>query len=148
MVGASLTISVLMMQPMTLNKLRTTQRTSGTASARTCTKVHALKILVMIKRIRENPAIEKIIVQCDDGRSRSAAVAKFYSEKYGLKLEREPEYANSLILALLHDPNHFEEALDEHVNKKIKPEKQTNTKWRKLFPLGWIDLLLEKIFGK
>lgn len=113
----------------------------------TCTKVHALKILVMIKRIRETQGIEKIIFQCDSGRSRSAAVAKYYSEKYGTELERNPEYANSLIYTLLNDPSHFDKALDKYVNKKAS-QNTTDTEKRDWFPLGWIDILLEKIFGK
>lgn len=112
-------------------------------------KVDALKILLMFKRIEESPNIREIIVHCDAGRSRSAAVAKFYAEKNNLELEGDTTYANSLIYTLLKNPSHFDEALEEHVIKPSKIVKNDVEEEKiKLFPFGWVDVLIERVFGK
>ncbi|EGQ7973607.1 hypothetical protein I7Z51_002531 [Vibrio parahaemolyticus] len=111
--------------------------------------VHALKILLMFKRIEESPYITEIIVHCDAGRSRSAAVAKFYAEKNNLELEGDTTYANSLIYTLLKNPNHYEEALEKYVTNAPKGLQTVDkTKDANLLPFGWVDVLIEKIFGK
>lgn len=122
-------------------------------------KVHALRIKLMFKEIHNNREIRHIIVHCDAGRSRSAAVAKYYSEEHNLELEGDTSYANSLIYRLLQDPSYFDEALQKHVEGKGK-KADASTENRPFFPFGWLDRLinllsfkwvdgvLEKIFGK
>lgn len=114
-------------------------------------KVHALKILVAFKRINESHDIEHIIVQCDAGVSRSAAVAKFYAEKYNLELEGDTTRANSLVTQLLQNPSFFDDALDTYVNtdKNGKPKASDG---KEDSDTGWINKILEMIsvilFGK
>ncbi len=111
------------------------------------TKVEALKILVMIKMIKENPNIDDLIITCKEGRSLSAAVAKFVASSNRLELDGDTTHANSLLYRLLSNPYYFDEALETYVTP---PKEKVTTKKkpkRSLFPLGWIDVLIEKIIG-
>lgn len=121
-------------------------------------KVHGLRIKLMFKEIHNNPEIRHIKIHCDSGRSRSAAVAKYYAEEHNLELEGDTSYANSLIYRLLLDPSYFDEALEKHVIKNNKAN-GSNAE-RPFIPEGWVDRLqyilsfkwvdgiLERLFGK
>ena len=107
-------------------------------------KRDALQILLFFKQIESNDNIAHIIVQSPAGRSRSAAIAKFYAERNHLVLDGDISRANSLIYQLLQNPGFYDEAFDKYVNIKPKEEVKENEKC-----LGWaMKKLLEKITTK
>ncbi|WP_125825551.1 MULTISPECIES: hypothetical protein [unclassified Pseudoalteromonas] len=108
-------------------------------------KVHALRILLMIKEIHQINEIQNIIIFCDSGLSRSAAIGKYYSETYGVELHSDTSKANTLLYRLLNNPSYFDEALLEYVEE---PKEKKSKEPRNLFPFGWFDLLIEKLLGK
>lgn len=107
----------------------------------------ALDMLEEIVSITTNPQITQIIVHCDSGRSRSAAVAKFLNDKYHIPVLRDIEYPNSLVTKLLNDPACYDQTFEEYVHEPVVEAKIDN-------PTGNNDLItklskiLTAIFGK
>jgi predicted protein tyrosine phosphatase len=64
-------------------------------------ELQAHAIIEFARRMHEDERCEGILVHCWAGVSRSAAVAKWISEKYGLPFPKDYEYANQHVYKLL-----------------------------------------------
>lgn len=107
----------------------------------------ALDIIEAIIAITTNPNIKSIVVNCDSGRSRSAAVALFINTKYNIPLRRSVEYPNSLVTKLLNDPTCYDQAFKNFVNVPLSKTKKTHTPSKKdLF--SKLSKLLTVFMGK
>ena len=89
-------------------------------------KLQSLKIMLMFKEIGKLEYIDELIIQCSDGISRSAAVAKYYAELKELPLVGDTRRANPLIYRLLKNPNVFEEAFKKYVDLNTVEFKENN----------------------
>ena len=62
---------------------------------------HAMSIVEFVNRV--SPEVEGILVHCKAGISRSAAIAKWIAEKYGLPFEHRYESYNKHVYRLLQE---------------------------------------------
>lgn len=74
-------------------------------------KAHSLEIHRFLHHIAENSDIQAIIVHCKAGQRRSAAVAKFAAEQFGVDFDHDYAGYNRTVYALLQDPDCLEPAL-------------------------------------
>ncbi|MCG7952650.1 MAG: hypothetical protein N0E56_15740 [Candidatus Thiodiazotropha endolucinida] len=100
-----------------------------------------------------NDGINTIVVHCHAGRSRSAAVAKYISDRYGYLPyntkdvlppsgnQTSPNYddlsgMNGMIYMLLNDPGHFDSVIQDIESANQKPRQES-----------WRHRLIRTIFG-
>jgi predicted protein tyrosine phosphatase len=80
------------------------------------TKQHALPIIDFLDNLDES--ISQLIIHCGAGQSRSAAVALYAANRYGLKLMGDAKQYNVTVLNLLQNPTLYDAILpEEKVNK-------------------------------
>lgn len=65
-------------------------------------------IVAFLDHVAANPALSELIVHCHAGQRRSAAVAKFAAERFGVPSSVGEVY-NRTVYALLHDPERFDQ---------------------------------------
>ncbi len=67
-------------------------------------------ILAFLDHLAANAALSELIVHCHAGQRRSAAVAKFAAERFGVP-SGVGEVYNRTVYALLHEPDRFDQVL-------------------------------------
>lgn len=80
------------------------------------TKAHALAIRAFLDQLP--PGIESLIIHCGAGVSRSGAVAKYASARYGLPFPTDYNRHNEALYRLLKEPNVFDEVLARYPARK------------------------------
>lgn len=108
----------------------------------------ALDIIEAIIAITSNPNIKSIVINCDSGRSRSAAVALFINTKYNIPLLHPVEYPNSLVTKLLNDPTCYDQVFEEFVNQPLKGVKKKTAASSKNDFFSKLSKLLTVLMGK
>jgi predicted protein tyrosine phosphatase len=63
----------------------------------------AKKVVKFVENIEKSRRKHNLIIHCEAGRSRSAAIAKYVSERYGLPFPADYDYHNLLVYNLLID---------------------------------------------
>lgn len=80
------------------------------------TKEHAVAIRSFIDCLP--PEVDTLHIHCGAGVSRSAAVAKYASERFGLPFPRDYTKYNDVLYQLLRNPTIFDAALAAHCTPK------------------------------
>ena len=80
------------------------------------TKEHALAIRRFLDDLP--PHIDTLIVHCGAGVSRSGAVAKYASERFGIPFPADYDRYNEALYRLLKEPTIFDDALARHCPEK------------------------------
>ena len=68
----------------------------------------AVMLKMFLDRVMRAPHLDKLVVHCYHGRFRSASVALYLSEHYGVPIDRPVTHRNEHVYKILNDPYYVE----------------------------------------
>ncbi len=74
---------------------------------------HVTAIHTFLDEADHDHTITSLLVHCQAGQSRSAAIARYAAERYGVNLAQDSSRYNQTVYELLHDPDKYEYLLAE-----------------------------------